>query len=86
MTIRYALLYLSAKSLNIFLIKITIGCAIPNCEQCKESNQNVTGECTKCAGVFVLNNGICNDSKLLKAQAIRISVFYRLWNIQMYSV
>ena len=24
------------------------------------------GECTKCAGVFVLDKGTCNDSKLLK--------------------
>lgn len=44
----------------------TIGCAIPNCEQCKESSQDVKGECTKCADMFVLNNGTCNDSKLFQ--------------------
>ena len=37
-----------------------------NCEQCKASNQSAMGECTKCAGAFVLNKGTCNDSKLLQ--------------------
>ena len=40
-------------------------CAIPNCEQCKASDQSAMGECTKCAGVLVLDKGTCNDSKLL---------------------
>ena len=52
---------------------VATGCAIPNCEQCKESSQNVMGECTKCAGVFVLDKGTCNDSKLLEMYHIHYS-------------
>ena len=39
--------------------------AMLNCEQCQQSSQGAIGECTKCAGVFVLDKGTCNDSKLL---------------------
>ena len=43
---------------------IAIDCAIPNCEECQLSDRSAIGECTKCAGVFVLDKGTCNDSKL----------------------
>ncbi|XP_065897908.1 fibropellin-1-like isoform X2 [Dysidea avara] len=35
------------------------GCVMLNCEQCKESDKNEMGECTECAGVFVLHQGTC---------------------------
>jgi len=40
-----------------------IECSMLNCEECIESEENATGECTKCAGTFVLDQGTCNDSK-----------------------
>jgi len=42
-----------------------LGCAMLNCEQCKENDKNEMGECTECAGVFVLDDeGTCNNSEL----------------------
>ena len=38
---------------------------MPNCEECEESEQHGMGKCTKCAGVFELYQGTCNDSELL---------------------
>ena len=46
------------------MLYFMIDCAMLNCEQCQASSQSVMGECTKCAGVFVLDKGTCNDSKL----------------------
>ena len=41
-----------------------LDCTLPNCEECEVIDGSVMGRCTKCAGVFVLNEGTCNDSKL----------------------
>jgi len=41
-----------------------IDCTMPNCEECVESDENEMGKCTKCAGVFILDRGTCNDSEM----------------------
>ena len=52
-------------SIHVLSLDYTVtGCAIPNCEECQSSSQSAMGECTKCAGVFVLDKGTCSDSKL----------------------
>ena len=41
-----------------------LGCAIEICEQCKLSDKDVLGECTKCIpGTFTLRNGTCINSE-----------------------
>ena len=46
-----------------------------NCEQCKESDKN-EGECTECAGVFVLHQGTCNNSKYNLFSAYHVFIVY----------
>lgn len=36
-----------------------------DCDQCIESEDFAVGECTKCTGAYVLNQGTCNDSKFI---------------------
>ena len=40
-----------------------VGCAVLDCDECKENQDYVLGECTKCTGAYVLDQGTCNDSK-----------------------
>lgn len=52
-----------------------IDCTLPNCAECEESDQNDMGKCTKCAGVFVLYQGTCNDNgKLLNKYCMYVRV------------
>ena len=57
----------SGKYMHKFSVafKLLLGCAMLNCEQCKESDKNEMGECTECAGMFVLNEGTCKNSELI---------------------
>ena len=41
-----------------------VDCAISDCDECIENIDNAVGECTKCTGTYVLDQGTCNDSKL----------------------
>ena len=41
-----------------------VDCALSDCEECIENIDNAVGECTKCTGTYVLDQGTCNDSKL----------------------
>ena len=43
-----------------------------DCDQCIESEDFAIGECTKCTGAYVLDQGTCNDSKL--CQSVKYSI------------
>ena len=50
--------------LNITGGCFVIDCALLECEECIENKDMAIGECTKCTGNYVLDQGTCNDSKL----------------------
>ena len=56
------------------MLYFMVDCVMLNCEQCQTSSQSAMGECTKCAGVFVLDKGTCNDSKLMKKHFIYLFI------------
>ena len=61
-----------------------VDCAIIDCEECIENKDRAVGECTKCTGVYVLDQGTCNDSKLwTNSQTLFMILFchdHRLWD------
>ena len=55
--------YLFTFSCDIIDGHFVIDCAMVDCEECIENKDMVVGECTKCIGAHVLDQGTCNDSK-----------------------
>ena len=55
--------YLFTFSYNIIDGHFVIECAMLDCEDCVENTDMAVGECTKCTGAHVLDQGTCNDSK-----------------------